>query len=242
MNIDMDSVLYLFLFILPGAFSKILRRKFAPVHVSVEKNKSSLIETSEIVVISFVIFCLNNMFIEVCRFFKGISGEFSIIDSLNQSDFLMRYILLTFIVTALFTYGYYFFDRIVISKVLNCYNKALDLPEETVNRTLWEDIFETDNFLDLKTGSIIVSVEKDGQVLSRGLLREFPSPNSECDELILVYCAEIEEFFEHDKTVEPKDKIFGKTDFEYTILSKGITLKFYNIDKYKEYANAVETE
>ena len=63
MNIDTNSVLYLFLFILPGAFSKILRRRFAPVHLSTEKNKSTLIETSEIVVISAVVFCLNNVVI-----------------------------------------------------------------------------------------------------------------------------------------------------------------------------------
>lgn len=242
MNIDMNSVLYLFLFILPGAFSKILRRRFAPVHMSVEKNKSSLIETSEIVVVSFVIFCLNNIFIKGCRHMKGISDEFSIIDSLNQSDFLMEYILLTFVMTALFTYGYFYFDKVLVSKGINRFNKLLGLPEETENRTVWEDVFETERYLKFNDGPIVVSVEKDGQILSRGILKEFPSPNSDCDELILIQCVEIEQFFEYDKGAEPDERFFGKTDLEYTIMSKGITMKFYNSDKYREYLGSTETE
>ena len=242
MNIDMNSVLYLFLFILPGAFSKILRRRFSPIHLSVERNKSSLIETSEIVVISFVIFCLNNLFIKVCGSAKGLSEEISIINNLDNTDFLVRYILLTFVMTALFTYCHFYFDRVLISKGINLYNKLMDLPEESENRTIWEDIFETTNYLDYKEGFIVVSIEKDGKVLSRGMLREFPSPNSDCDELILVNCAEIEKYFEYDESVEPEDKFFWKTDFEYTILSKGITLKFYNLDKYREFADSTESE
>ena len=40
---------------------------------------------------------------------------------------------------------------------------------------------------------------------------------------------------------EPEDKIFWQTDFEYTILSKGITMKFYNLDKYREYEKTFKT-
>ena len=133
---------------------------------------------------------------------------------MNQSDFLIRYILLTFVVTALFTYGHFYFDRVLVSKGINFYNKLLGLPEETANRTLWEDVFESDEFLDLNKASIVMSIEKDGVILSRGMLREFPSPNSDCDELILVNCAEIEQYFEYDKTVEPQDRFFEKTDLK----------------------------
>lgn len=235
MNIDMNSVLYLFLFILPGAFSKILRRRFSPVHISVERNKSSLIETSEIVVVSFVIFCLNNLFITGCRYIRGTPNEFSIINNLTNTNFLMQYIILTMIVTALFTFIYYYLDKYIIKKMINSFNIAIGRPQETENRTIWEDIFEGTRFLNTQKGFIVMSIEKDGQILSRGMLRAFPSPDSECDELILCNCAEIEAFFESDEGKEPENKIFWKTDFEYTILSKGITMKFYNLDKYQQY-------
>ena len=241
MNIDMNSVLYLFLFILPGAFSKILRRRFSPIHLSVERNKSSLIETSEIVVVSFVIFCLNNLLIKGCGHVRNITDDFSIINNLSNADFLMQYILLTMVVTALFTFGYFYFDKNALKKMINLYNKAVGRPVETENRTIWEDIFEGTEFLDIQKGSIVLSVEIDGQILSRGMLREFPAPDSECDELILCNCAEIERYFEVDEGKEPEDKIFWQTDFEYTILSKGITMKFYNLEKYREYEKTFKT-
>lgn len=235
MNIDMNSVLYLFLFILPGAFSKILRRRFSPIHISAERNKSSLIETSEIVVISFVIFCLNNLFAKSCRYVRGFTNEFSIIDSLNNADFLMQYILLTMVVTALFTFGYFYFDKYILIKIINAFNKAVGRPLETENRTIWEDIFEGTEFLDIQKGSIVMSIEKDGKILSRGMLREFPAPDSECDELILCNCEEIEEYFRLDATRAPEERYFQRTEFEYTILSKGITLKFYDNSRYLEF-------
>lgn len=242
MNIDMNSVLYLFLFILPGAFSKILRRRFSPIHISVERNKSSLIETSEIVVISFVIFCLNNLFLKGSRIAKGLTDEFNIIDNLSNMDFLIGYILLTMVVTALFTFGYFYFDKYILIEIVNFFNKIVGHPPETKNRTLWEDVFESKNFIDTKKGFIVMSIEKDGQVLSRGMLREYPEPGSECDELILINCAEIEAYFDSDEGKDPEEKIFWKTDLEYTILSKGITMKFYNLDKYRDYEKNFKDE
>lgn len=146
------------------------------------------------------------------------------------------------VATALFTFLYFYFDKYVVTFGVNIFNKAIGRPAETKNRTIWEDIFEGTQFLNTQQGFIVMSVEKDGQILSRGMLREFPSPDLECDELILCNCAEIEAFFESDEGKKPENKIFWKTDFEYTILSKGITMKFYNLDKYRQYEKTFKAE
>ena len=238
MNIDTNSVLYLFLFILPGAFSKILRRRFAPSHISTEKNKSSLIETAEIVVISSMIFLINNIVIIAYRKTQDLSESFDVFENFSRSDFLMKYILLTLFVTIVFTVLFYFFDKKLITMVVNTWNKFRKKPIESETKTIWENVFESNKHLDFTKG-VIMSIEKNGEILSRGWLKEFPAPNTECDEFILCCCADVEEYFLAYANKPSVDKRFSPiTDFEYTILSKGITLKFYNIERYQNFVNS----
>ena len=238
MNINTNSVLYLFLFILPGAFSKILRRRFAPVHLSTEKNKSTLIETSEIVVISAVVFCLNNVVIVAYRWWNEIPGRFDAIENFSRMDFLVQYVILTLITTMLFTYLFYYFDRKIVNRVINWNNDIHGNPKEAEVKTLWEEIFETDTYLNSKKQNVVVAIEKDGKILSRGILRDFPAPITECDDLILCNCEEIEEYFRIDATRPFEQRYFQRTAFEYTILSKGVTLKFYDTTRYLDFLAA----
>ena len=235
MNIDVNSVLYLFLFILPGAFSKILRRRFSPVKLSIEQNKGNLIQTSEIVVISFLIFCLNCLVIKGYRYIRDVSGQFSVIENLSRTDFLIKYILLTFVITALFTCGYFYFDKCVLSKIINLTNKWMGRPQETEKHTLWEEVFETNQFEVFQEDNIIIGVEKDGKEIAFGVLDKYPSPSTECDDIILKYGSILKEYMEEDKYKPIQEKRIGRVDFEYVIFSKGITLKFYNNENYKKY-------
>ena len=237
MNLSTDSILFLFLFIFPGAFSKLLKNKFAPNSKVVKESKSSLMETSEIVVTSVTVLLINlfilgrfcNIKIENLNQFTELTG---------QGQFLIKYIEFTFVSTIGFTFLFYYFNKYPLLFLINAINKKKQRLTETQNTTLWENIFENKKIVCNSKAPIIVSIEKDGEVLSRGELSQFSPPHINCSELILENCTYIEEFFERDLMKDFDDKFFAFTVFEYTILDQGITIKFYDNTKYVEYRNA----
>lgn len=233
MNFSADSVLFLFLFIFPGTFSKILKDKFAPGSKVLQEGKSSLTETSEIIVISMAVLLINLLILKLFKKFDFLSAK-EFIGLFEQIQFLMGYICLTFISTMVFTIIFHFSNKNIMFRISNIYNEIFNKPLETPSRTVWESIFEGTDYIDIGNNSVVVAIEKDGVLIARGLISEYPQPNSNCNDILLQYCTEIDQIFLQDELREQSEKIFIKIDFEYCDFHKGVTFKFYNMDRYKE--------
>lgn len=232
-NLNTDSVFFLFLFILPGAFSKILKKRFAPTHISIDRNKSALMETSEIVVVSSVIYLINKRVIDLYR--KNIDAQEAVelFGSISKADFLTKYVLLTLAVTILFTIIFHYFNKKVLTWFVNRWNVFNGHSPESEYQTIWENVFESKNYFDFdgkdKNG-VIMSITKDGTVLSSGYIREIPAPCTECDDIVLEKNKAVDDFLSQNPA--------PITRFEYTVLSQGVTLKVYNYEDFAKYIKA----
>ena len=87
--------------------------------------------------------------------------------------------------------------------------------------------------MDIPNNSIVVAIEKDGTLISRGLIAEYPAPQTDCNDIVLQYCSAIEKIFTEDEMKPEDEKIFNIIDLEYCDFEKGVTIKFYNMEAYK---------
>lgn len=223
MNINTDSILFLFLFIFPGAFSKVLYNRFCPKSNKIQKTHYT--ELSEILVSSVVILLLNMITIVCLNRFGKVPT--TVIGT------LIGYILITLINTALFSFVFYFLNKYAILFMINKYNKWSGKAEEAPNQTVWETVFESKKYVDIPNNPIVVAIEKDGTLISRGLIAEYPAPQTDCNDIVLQHCSAIEKIFTEDARKPEDEKIFNMIDLEYCDFEKGVTIKFYNMEAYK---------
>lgn len=232
----MDSILFLFLFIFPGAFSKLLQEKFFPQQRYRSSDHTGWVEISEMIVFSMVVL-LSGLF---ARTFL-LAHDFDVteyVDSFSNTSFLITYISFSFLASIIYTFLFHLLNKYVIMVVINKLNQWKGRPAEGLYQTVWEELFETDGYI--RKNNIVVSVEKDGHILSRGLLESYSPPQSPNNEILLKHCCEIEAYFEDDKTLPKESKIFGKTKAEYCNLQNGYVLKFYDMEKYHAYLDGIE--
>lgn len=215
-----------------GAFSQILINRFSPKSNKICKN--NIIEFSGFLVISVVIMVINFIIIYLKTGITINSVE-SFTKLLASNQFLLKYIVLTVIVTCLFSFIFHYIDKIVITYIINVFNKIANKPIESNSRTIWESIFEQFEFIDLCNNPPVISIEKDGVLLTRGFLRKWSAPNIDDNELVINYSTEIEEYFEYDKNKPNDKKIFYKIIMEYCFFETGVVVKFYDMSKYNKY-------
>ncbi len=239
MNIETSSVFFVMLFIFPGAFSQVLINVFWPRYNKIQK--SSMIEFAEVVSFSSFIAILNFMCISIFLYItkQNIYLVNDIISLFCKNIFIIIYSIITIIETCLVTWFIRKKGRLLSVKIVNKFNEKNGKANENGTLSLWEKIFEEYEYIDLKNNPPVISIEKDGQILSRGFLNSWPAPHTECNELILVWSAEIEEYFKSDENKPISEKIFYNIKFEYILLSEGIVIKFYNMDRYNNYCNNI---
>lgn len=232
MNFSTDSIMFLFLFILPGAFSKVLLYKFAPKKHNDCDGKTATMELSEVIVFSALIFVINMIIMWI---HNGGFSAVNIISKMQNEAFLLRYIVLTMMVTTICTGLQHFGVSLLFNKCINLYNGVRLKPQELKFPTIWENIFESKQILDLAGQDCVVAIEKSGVVISSGKLQYYPAPHTKCNELGLIYCAEIEAYFERDrKCTKDEYKIFHETILEYYNMEYDVLIKFYDMQKFNE--------
>lgn len=234
MEIETSSVFFVMLFIFPGAFSQVLINIFWPRYGKIQK--SSIVEFAEVVSFSSFIAVLNFIFIYVKQDIYSVED---IISLFYKSNFIIKYAIITIIETWSLTWLMRKKGRTLLMNIINFFNKKNGKANEDESLSLWEKIFEEYEYIDLKNNPPVISIEKDGQILSRGFLNSWPAPNTECNELILIYSAKIEEYFKSDESKPITEKIFYNIQFEYILLREGIVIKFYNMDRYNSYCNNI---
>lgn len=239
MNFETSNVIFILLFIFPGAFSQILNNRFSPKSNKIHKN--SIIEFSEILATSMIIMIINFIIIYLKTGFM-IDSVKLFTELLMVNKFLIKYVVLTTIVTCLFTFIFNYINKIIINYMINKFNKKMNKPTESNSSTIWESIFEHYEFIDLYNNPPVISIEKDGVLLTRGFLRKWTGPNVDCNELVVNHSVEIEAYFESDKNKPDNEKIFYKIVMEYCFFETGTVIKFYDMTKYNDYVNSLNIE
>lgn len=230
MNLSTDSVLFFFLFVLPGAFSKLLMHKFAPSKNN-DTSRTSLVEMAEIVVVSAIVYLINIWFLAIIN---KANINFNILGHFSDINFLKKYILITLITTTIFTAINYFVVKKATNKICNFYNRKLNKNQELPFPTTWENIFESNYIVDFSKYEPIVSIEKNGVVISRGVLKYFSAPQIELPDFGLIKCAEIESYFKRDEECTKDEyKIFRNTLVEYYDSKSDLLIKFYDTSEYQ---------
>ena len=194
-------------------------------------------EMAEIIVTSSVVYLLNVSIIALVN--KSNIG-FNVTGSFVSMTFLIKYIILTLLTTILFTCINHFIIRKYINKLCNFYNSKTNRNQELLFPTVWENIFEDNQFVDLVNTHQVVSIEKSGKMISCGYIQVYPAPQTSCNEIALSFSKEIYEYFESDKEeTSDEKKIFNKTILEYYNLEYDVLIKFYDMSKYNEFLNQV---
>lgn len=234
MDFNMDSIIFLFVFVFPGALSKLIKERFFPKKQYRISDSNGWVELSEMVVFSIIVLFTGLI---VRAYFLthdwDINNYFT---SFTSSKFLIIYIIFASFASFVYTFLFNKLNKNVLLVIINRYNRWKGRPTEGLYQTIWEEIFETNKYL--KKKPVVVSIEKDGHILSRGFLESYPPPQSPSNELLLRYCSEIETFFKKDESLPAESKIFAKTYIEYFDMQNGYVIKFYDMQKYNDYINS----
>lgn len=236
MDFNMDSILFLFLFVFPGALSKLMKERFIPKKQYRIGDSNGWVELSEMVVFSIVVL-FSGLIARACFLTHDLNIN-NYFESFTNTKFLVVYIVFASLVSIAYTFLFHKLNKAVVPFVINRYNQWKGRPVEGLYQTIWEEVFETDKYSTQK--GVVVSIEKDGHVLSRGFLEAYPPPQSPNSEILLKYCCEVEAYFENDKRLPEEGKIFGKTNLEYCDLQNGFVIKFYDMAKYQDYIDRMQ--
>lgn len=236
MEFNTDSVMFLFLFILPGAFSKLLLHRFAPERYNEDGGKTVIMETSQVVVFSALVFAINLAIIWLCD--NRLSATNIILNMRNEA-FLLKYILLTFATTGIATYTIHSLNKTIVLKLVNGYNKFFNKPMELAYSTVWENLFESSALIDFANNPQVIAIEKGGDLLTCGFLTQIPAPNTKCNEVALSHTNAIRSYLARDEESDPNYRIFDAISYEYYNMEYDVVIKFYNMERYNAYQESV---
>lgn len=233
MDFNMDSIIFLFVFVFPGALSKLIKERFFPRKQYRISDSNGWVELSEMVVFSIIVL-FTGLIVRAYFLTRNldINNYFA---SFTSTKFLIIYIIFAFFASIVYTALFHILNKTLVPFVINFYNQWKGRPTEGLYQTIWEEIFETNKYFEKK--QVVVSIEKDGHILSRGFLEAYPPPQSPNNELLLKYCSEIEAYFKNDESLPEGSKIFDKTYIEYFDMQNGYVIKFYDMQKYNDYIN-----
>lgn len=218
---DIGTIFSTILFIGPGFLIRFIEDYLYPNSNRFDNNEKPIvkafIDSFFILIINLLI--LKNLFKYNFIDFNYFVSKFEII------NFFFTYVLLTFatcVIYACFIKRGVILLRIYIINWFNSYstdNKII----ETQFPTIWDSIFN--NSINDFYGKVI-TIEKEGQLISCGYIGEFPKINAETKELKLVTTREIQNCM----TSEEFRKNYIETiEFEYFDFETGTLIKCYKL-------------
>ncbi len=226
----MDTIFIAIIFSVPGIMvSKIYKRLFPKSF----EEKSEYEKTIIAIPISTLVLMINIFILNVILN-QNIYTITYLLSLLYNFIFLTLYIILTvmscFIVVFL---KRKLFEPITL-KLINWYNKKKYNPTESKFSSEWENIFENP---EVDVNDMYVSIEKDGKIITQGLLAGYSPPNQKKRDISLIGTKEFKEYLINDRMLDDDKKLFDKIDREYYDFETGILIKIYNNQKIKDYFN-----
>lgn len=232
----LEAIIIAILFLIPGFLVNKLSARLFPKTI---KERDEFDKTVSCLILSIVVMLANIICIKI--FFRNIEIDTitSLQDKLGQINFLMKYLILTFLMCLIIA----FLDEYVFSRISlylhNKHRKINKLPKECNSVTIWDEIFENK---DIDLTDVYISIEKDGEVISQGTIKLYSPPNFESKELLLVYTNDIKDILAEDETKIEEEKLFNEIQMEYYNFEAGVLVKFYDMSKYNEAISRMQVQ
>lgn len=230
----MGTIITAVLFSVPGFFVNKIQERLFP---STRKNLSDIDKTVSAIIYSTFIILINLIIISILNIAKILNvniNDFSQLQSKLQSiDFFIKYLCLSGISSIVVVLiKEYIVDRIILN-IVNLKNVTFNGGiEETKYNTVWDSIFEN-NKEPIKDS--YVSIEKDGELITQGVLDMYSHPGLSKKEFKLIESQEFKRYLEADKILDKDKKLLDKVDMEYFDMETGVLIKFYNTEKLNNY-------
>lgn len=229
----MYNIVFIAFFIFPGYLIKYLYGRVCSVSY---EGKSESEKILLIIMYSIPVFVFNYFIMKL--FNIDIDAAFNA-ETYNLA-FLLKYMGLS--LPTLLVVAWLFRKPIpwIISKLINVHRNGSNKCPEISNNSVWEYLFEIPQE---EFARQFISIEKDGQHITRGEIDMFSAPDEINKEILLANTDFINKnFSENDNKEDNLKFLFEKIDKEYYDVNSGLLIKFYNKEAVLEYLGENKTD
>ena len=223
----METIVVAIMFSVPGILvNRINKRLFPKSFYDNSEYEKTVVAIPTSIIVLFINYIVMNKLFNL-----NITSIDILIDRMNNLRFLFKYTILTFIscvVVALIIEKVF---KNLVLKASNIYRKIKNIPIETQYTSAWESIFENENE---PVNDMYIVIEKDGKVVTQGLVEEYTPPNNDKRDISLVFTKQFEQCLNEEENLPDDEKMFGIIDREYYDFNTGVLIKIYNNEKIKK--------
>ncbi len=232
-----ENIYFLILFTLPAALNIIYNAHIR--HVPVTKTDKS-VELAECVIYCLAVFLGNivvmhkemALFVQYALLQQEEMVRFCNDTGFSYINFMVKYFLVNIAMSVVVLFGWYTLGQWLIRKIENAVNKYKDRPEELKFSDVWSNVFETEEYIN--PNDFVVSIEKNGSVITAGVVMIYSSPSQEKKEFLLTDTDLIRQIFEDDKNISLEYRVFPQALYEYYDIERDILIKLYDTEKYNK--------
>lgn len=223
----METIVVAIMFSVPGILvNKIKKRLFPKSFYDNSEYEKTIVAIPISILILFINYLVMN------KVFKlNITSINVLLGRMDDLNFLFKYTILTFISCVLLSLIIEKIFKPVILKMINFYKSKKNMPIESKYTSVWEQIFENE---DNPVNDMYISIEKDGEIITQGLVEEYTPPNNDKRDISLVFTKQFEQCLNEEENLPDDEKMFGIIDREYYDFNTGVLIKIYNNEKIKK--------
>lgn len=229
---DIGTIFSGILFIGPGFLIRMLEDDLYPNSNRFDNSERNIIKAF---IDSFFILIINLTLLK--KIFKYNFFDFNyFVNKFETIDFFIKYVFLTFCICCIYTCiikRFIKFSRLFVVNEINGESNV-----ETPFPTIWDSIF---NDYSYDFYEKVITIEKEGQLISCGYVEELPRINAETKELKLVDTKKVQKYMNQ---VKFKEHYIDIIEFEYFDFETGTLIKCYRLvkDAFKIYDNKEKKE
>lgn len=223
----MDNLVLLLIVLVPGAMVKNIINERIPGPRRVKSQIEEIVEYLEYGVIVLLL-SLAVCYIDEAHF----STLSQFLTYLGSTDFLLKYLVLTWVITVLV--GNFLSMKSVTTarlRLANWIRKQEGRCGISEYNTVYDEIFFNREW---KIDHQVVEIKKGRDTVTRGVIISYPQPESGVKEIALGSINEIENIFLLDQEKsDPNEKIFGSILHTYYDVDSDVLYVFFDSAKYK---------
>ena len=229
----MDTIILSIIFSVPGIMVTKIEKRLEPKSF---EDKSEYEKTIIAIPISAIILIINVLLMNIISQEKIYSIS-TLLKMMNDFSFLAGYMLITTITCLVVFFIKNKVVEPVILKIINIFKKKHNMPIESKYPSEWERIFENK---DEPVNDMYISIEKDGKVITQGLLTGYSPPNQKNKDISLIGTKQFKEYLSNDYRLDDNNKLVDIIKKEYYDFNTGILIKIYHNTKLLEYFRSQE--
>lgn len=230
-----ENLYFLILFTLPAAINIIYNTHIRYVPKSY-KDKS--VELAECIFFCLNVFIINVLILKdkVRLFFEYLLLKESDVQAFIEKtkfdylDFMIQYFLINLLTSIVVICIWNWVLKKMYLLGNNKINKLIGRAEEAKYGDVWRNIFEEKELIDVNNHAVLI--EKNGQMVTTGLIGMYQAPNEEQKEIVVYNTERIKELLEEDKIKQYENRVFKDSVYEYYNISEDVLIKFYSLEEY----------